>query len=29
LQAAETAVAQWKFAPGSESKEIVELHFAP
>lgn len=29
LQAAETAVAQWKFAPGSESKEIVELHFTP
>ena len=29
LQAAETAVAQWKFAPGAESKEIVELHFTP
>ena len=29
LQAAETAVAQWKFAPGSESKEIVELRFTP
>ena len=29
LQAAETAVAQWKFAPGTESKEIVELRFTP
>jgi TonB family protein len=29
LQAAETAVAQWKFAPGAESKEIVELRFTP
>lgn len=29
LQAAETAVAQWRFAPGAESKEIVELRFTP
>lgn len=29
LQAAETAVAKWKFAPGAESKEIVELRFTP
>lgn len=29
LQAAETAVAHWKFAPGAESKELVELRFTP
>jgi TonB family protein len=29
VQAAETAVSQWKFAPGSESRETVELHFNP
>lgn len=29
LKAAEDAVAKWKFAPGSESKETVELHFNP
>jgi outer membrane biosynthesis protein TonB len=29
LKAAEDAVAQWKFAPGGESKETVELHFNP
>jgi TonB family protein len=29
LRAAEEAVSQWKFAPGSESKEPVELHFNP
>jgi len=29
LRAAETAVAQWKFVPGAESKEIVELRFTP
>jgi outer membrane biosynthesis protein TonB len=29
LQAAEMAVSQWKYAAGSESKEIVELHFTP
>ena len=27
LRAAEDAVAKWKFAPGAESKEPVELHF--
>ncbi len=29
LKAAQDAVAKWKFAPGGESKEIVELHFTP
>jgi protein TonB len=29
VQAAQTAISQWKFAPGSESKETVELHFNP
>jgi len=29
IKAAEDAVAQWKFAPGAESREIVELHFHP
>ena len=29
VQAAQTAVSQWKFAPGSETKETVELHFRP
>ena len=29
LRAAEDAVAKWKFAPGAESKEPVELHFNP
>ena len=29
VQAAETAVAQWKYAPGGESQENVELHFNP
>lgn len=29
VQAAESAVSQWKYAPGSESKETVELHFTP
>jgi TonB family protein len=29
LKAAEDAVSKWKFAPGSESKETVELHFSP
>jgi TonB family protein len=29
VQAATEAVSQWKFAPGSESKETVELHFTP
>lgn len=29
LKAAEDAVAKWKFAPGAESKETVELHFNP
>jgi TonB family protein len=29
LKAAQDAVAKWKFAPGTESKEILELHFTP
>jgi TonB family protein len=29
MQAAETAITQWKYAPGSESQESVELHFTP
>lgn len=29
LQAAVAAVAEWKFAPGPESKELLELHFTP
>jgi protein TonB len=30
LQAAQEAIAEWKFAPsGSESKEPIELHFNP
>ncbi|HXJ88687.1 MAG TPA: energy transducer TonB [Candidatus Binatia bacterium] len=29
VQAAETAIAQWKYAPGPESEENVELHFTP
>jgi TonB family protein len=29
IKAAEDAVAKWKFAPGAESKEIIELHFTP
>ena len=27
IKAAQDAVAKWKFAPGSESREIIELHF--
>jgi TonB family protein len=29
LKAAEDAVAKWKFASGAESKETIEVHFAP
>jgi TonB family protein len=30
VQAAQDAVAQWKFAPASgESREVIELHFNP
>jgi len=30
IQAAQEAIQQWKFAPaGSESKELIELHFSP
>ncbi|MFZ0733396.1 MAG: energy transducer TonB [Candidatus Sulfotelmatobacter sp.] len=29
VEAAESAVSQWKFAPGGESKETVELRFTP
>jgi len=29
LKAAEDAVSKWKFVPGPESRESVELHFTP
>jgi TonB family protein len=29
LRAAEDAIAKWKFATGGESREIIEVHFAP
>ena len=29
VQAAQNAVTQWKFVPGTESRETVELHFTP
>jgi hypothetical protein len=29
LKAAEAAVAKWKFASGGESREIIEVRFAP
>jgi TonB family protein len=29
LRAAEDAVAKWKFASGGESREMIEVHFAP
>src|SRR5579864_1521597 len=29
MQAAQTAITQWKYAPGAESQENVELHFTP
>jgi TonB family protein len=29
VQAAQNAVSQWKFVPGAESRETVELHFTP
>ena len=29
IKAAEDAVAKWRFAPGAESRESVELHFNP
>lgn len=29
LKAAEDAVAKWKFASGSESREVIEVRFAP
>ena len=29
LKAAEDAVAKWKFASGGESREVIEVHFAP
>lgn len=29
LKAAQDAVIKWKFAPGAESKESIELHFTP
>jgi outer membrane biosynthesis protein TonB len=29
VQAAQNAIVQWKYAPGSETQEVVELHFTP
>ena len=29
LKAAEDAVSKWKFAPGADSRDSVELHFTP
>ena len=29
LKAAQDAVAKWKFVPGGESREPIELHFTP
>ncbi|HYM75809.1 MAG TPA: energy transducer TonB [Candidatus Dormibacteraeota bacterium] len=29
VDAAQSAVAQWKYAPGAETREVVELHFTP
>ncbi|HVN20933.1 MAG TPA: energy transducer TonB, partial [Dongiaceae bacterium] len=29
IDAAQNAIAQWKYAPGAESRENVELHFTP
>jgi len=29
VQAAQTAITQWKYVPGAESQESVELHFTP
>jgi len=29
VEAAESAISQWKYAAGAESKETVELHFTP
>lgn len=29
VQAAQNAISRWKFAPGPETKENVELHFTP
>ena len=29
LKAAQDAVSKWKFVPGGESRETVELHFNP
>jgi TonB family protein len=29
VQAAASAISQWKYAPGAESRESVELHFNP
>jgi len=29
IPAAQDAVSKWKFAPGVESRETVEIHFSP
>lgn len=29
VQAAQSAISQWKYVSGSESREPIELHFTP
>lgn len=29
VEAAQSAISQWKFSPGEDSRETVELHFTP
>lgn len=29
VEAAQSAISQWKFVPGNDSREVVELHFNP
>lgn len=29
VQAAQVAISQWKYSPGPESRESIELHFTP
>jgi TonB family protein len=29
IKAAEDAVSKWKFSPGGETRELVEIHFTP
>jgi TonB family protein len=28
IQAAKDAISQWKYAPGPESREVIEIHFS-